>query len=308
MKKRCLLLGGAGFIGKNLAKYLLSLNYELTLYDLRINGIYSEEELKNVNYYERSLFDDSDLDSVVAGHDIVIHLVSSVGPASSMIDPEKCYSNDVAKTVELLETMRRQNVNKMIFLSSGGTVYGNSICDSYSEDMVLQPCNHYGITKVTIERILMMYNQLYNMKNVVLRISNPYGAGQNSNKGIGAVTVFAEKIMQDDEITIWGDGETVRDYIYIDDVVKMIEKFILRDSTTADEIYNIGTGEGISLNSLIKVIEGILGKKAKVQYVQNRGIDVPRNVLNMSKTYKAIGHIDNYSIEQGIRKYLEVMG
>ncbi|NLL92772.1 MAG: NAD-dependent epimerase/dehydratase family protein [Clostridiales bacterium] len=307
MKKKCLLFGGAGFIGKNLATHLLSEGYDVYIYDIMVTHSYTKEELEHIHYVEKSLFQDDELDTVVANMDVIIHLVSSVGPASSMINPEKCYSQDVAKTVEILESMRRNNVNKMIFISSGGTVYGNTVCESYCEDMPLYPRNHYGVTKVTIEKILLMYNDIYGMENIILRLSNPYGAGQLSKKGIGAVTVFAEKILADEEICIWGDGNVVRDYIYIDDVVKMIGKFVEYHNNSNHEVYNIGTGVGISINELIHILEKQIGKTANVIYKQSRDIDAERNVLNMEKTIGAIGNNICYPIEKGISKYLEVL-
>lgn len=307
MRKKCLLLGGAGFIGKNLALYLLEQGYELTVYDMSVTHAFTEEQLQQMKYYERELFKDEDLESVIEGQDVVIHLVSSINPATSMIQPERCYANDVAKTVEILEIMRKKNVNKMIFISSGGTVYGNIPKENYTEDMPLYPRNHYGITKATIEKIILMYNQIYKMDHVILRIANPYGRGQMSKKGVGAVTAFAEQILADEEISIWGDGSTVRDYIYIEDVVNMIGKFIEYHNDSDNEVYNIGTGRGISLNELVALLEEKIGKKAKVVYEHNREIDAQRNVLNMDKTFGAIGNVIQYPIEKGISRYLEIL-
>lgn len=307
MKKRCLLLGGAGFIGKNLALWLLKEGYEVSVYDFYVKSNYTPEELEKITPYERELFKDDDLESAIQGHDVIIHLVSSVGPANSMENPEKCYANDVAKTVEILEVMRKCNVKKMIFISSGGTVYGNLECESLKEDMHTFPQNHYGITKVTIEKILRMYNEIYGMKNIALRVANPYGSGQLSKKGIGAITVFAEKIMNKEEITIWGDGSVVRDYIYIDDVIRIIAAFIEYKGKDKNIAFNVGTGIGTSLKELIYEIEHQLGIWAKVNYEPARNIDAQRNVLNMEKTFAAVGNILEYTLSDGIRTYLNML-
>lgn len=306
MAKKCLLLGGAGFIGKNLAAYLLKNGYKVGVYDAYVKSAYTEEELNQIEYYEREFFTEENLEEIICKYDVIIHLISSVGPENSMINPQLCYSNDVAKTVEVLEIMRKNNIEKMIFISSGGTVYGNAECESFNESMPLFPKNHYGITKVTIEKIIHMYNEIYGMNNTIVRISNPYGMGQQSKKGIGAVTVFAEKILNNQEITIWGDGSTVRDYIYIDDVVRMIACFIEYKGVTDNEAYNIGTGVGTSLNELIKELENQTGIKANVIYESGRKIDVKRNVLNMDKTFAAIGNKLEYSLHEGIKTYLKI--
>ncbi len=307
MRKKCLLLGGAGFIGKNLAMWLMKKDYEVEIYDLYVKQNYSTKELGGLKYYERELFKDEDLESVIKKQDVIIHLVSSVGPENSMVNPGKCYCNDIVKTIEILDIMRNNDKNKMIFISSGGTVYGNVNCDRLVEDMQLFPQNHYGISKMTIEKILHMYNQIYGMKNLVVRVANPYGIGQQSKKGIGAVTVFAEKIINGEIIEIWGDGSIVRDYIYIDDVVNMITEFVDYDSNAFNIAYNIGTGIGTSLNQLITELESQIGKEAIVRYKNYRNIDVQRNVLNMEKTFNAIGNVIQYSLRNGIKRYLELM-
>ena len=140
-----------------------------------------------------------------------------------------------------------------------------------------------------------------------MRVANPYGIGQQSKKGIGAVTVFAEKIINGEIIEIWGDGSIVRDYIYIDDVVNMITEFVDYDSNAFNIAYNIGTGIGTSLNQLITELESQIGKEAIVRYKNYRNIDVQRNVLNMEKTFNAIGNVIQYSLRNGIKRYLELM-
>lgn len=294
-------------MGKNLTFYMLEAGYEITLYDRNVTGVYTEEDLRHIRYYERELFQDPDLKTVIEGQDVVVHLVSSVGPESSMTDPERCYYHDVAKTAGILEIMRDCGVNRMVFISSGGTVYGNRYCESFREDMPLYPMNHYGITKVTIEKMLHMYNEVYGMENIVLRVSNPYGLGQQSDKGIGTVTIFGERILKGEPIIIWGDGSIVRDYIYIEDLIHIIIKFIEFEGASDYRVYNVGTGIGTSLNEFIEELEIQIGKKAAVTYESGRAIDVGRSVLNMEKTFGALGNVIQYPLKEGIRKYLKML-
>ena len=226
MKKKCLLLGGAGFIGKNLALFLKNQGYSLTIYDYSVMEKFSEEELEGIKIVERNFFNDENLEESIKGNDVIIHLISSVNPAQSMVEPSKCYSNDLVKTIEMLEIARVNRVSRVIFISSGGTIYGNYDEEEYSEDMPTNPINHYGIMKLAIEKVVLMYNQIYNMDNIILRVSNPYGKGQDPNKNLGAISVFAGKVLNGHNIQIYGDGENVRDYIYIDDVTRAIEKAI----------------------------------------------------------------------------------
>ncbi|WP_252237127.1 NAD-dependent epimerase/dehydratase family protein [Clostridium sp. ZBS17] len=305
MKKKCILFGGAGFIGKNLALSLKAQGYDITLYDLYIKKAFSSEDLQKIRTIEKDFFNDDDLEKSIAGNDVIIHLISSVNPAKSMIEPSKCYNNDLVKTIELLDAARKNNIKKVVFISSGGTVYGNHEANSYSEDMPNNPINHYGIMKLAIEKIMLMYNQLYNMNNVILRVSNPYGKGQNPNNNLGAISVFTQKILDGNTIQIYGDGEIVRDYIYIDDVVDSIEKAIMyKVNNDIVPIFNVGSGIGTTLNQLLTYISSILDKKYKVEYVSSRGIDVHRSVLNMEKSKRELGIEIKYDIKEGIQSYI----
>lgn len=305
MKKKCILFGGAGFIGKNLALSLEAQGYDITIYDLYVKKAFSSEDLQKFRVIEKNFFNDSELEKSIIGNDTIIHLISSVNPAKSMIDPSECYKNDLVKTIELLDAAKKNNINKVVFISSGGTVYGNYEADSYSEDMPNNPINHYGIMKLSIEKIMLMYNKLYNMNNVILRVSNPYGNGQNPNNNLGAISVFTQKILEGNTIEIYGDGEIVRDYIYIDDVVSAIEKAITyKVNNEVMPIFNVGSGVGTTLNQLLKYISAILEKEYKVQYVDSRGIDVHRSVLNMEKSKRELGIEIKHNIKQGIASYI----
>ena len=305
MKKKCILFGGAGFIGKNLALSLEAQGYDITIYDLYIKEAFSSEDLQKFKIIENDFFKDDNLEKSITGNDVVVHLISSVNPAKSMIEPSKCYNNDLVKTIELLDVARKNNINKVVFISSGGTVYGNYRANSYSEDMPNNPINHYGIMKLAIEKIMLMYNQLYNMNNVILRVSNPYGKGQNPNNNLGAISVFTQKILNGNTIEIYGDGEIVRDYIYIDDVVNAIEKAInYKVSSDVMPIFNVGSGIGTTLNQLLRYISSMLDKEYKVEYVKSRGIDVHRSVLNMEKSKSELGVEIKHSIKEGIASYI----
>jgi len=306
MKKKCLLLGGAGFIGKNLALFLKNQGYTLTIYDHSVIKKFSKEELEGMKIVEKNFFTDANLEESLKGNDVIIHLISSVNPAKSMVEPSKCYSNDLIKTIEMLEIARVNRVSRVIFISSGGTIYGNYDEEEYSEDMPTNPINHYGIMKLAIEKVVLMYNQLYNMDNVILRISNPYGKGQDPNKNLGAISVFTGKVLNGHNIQIYGDGETVRDYVYIDDVVKTIERAInYTVKKGIDPIFNVGSGVGTTLNQLINLISTILDKKCDVEYVQSRGIDVRRSVLNIEKSMKELEITPEYNIRMGIECYIK---
>lgn len=303
--QRCLLVGGAGFIGSNLAKCLYKYGYDVTIFDLasgmqRIQGISGAKCIEG-NYFENGIPDE-----IIEQQDTIFLLACSVGPQTSMMEPQNCYQQDVVCMIKLLEQMRRYQVKRLVLISSGGTIYGNHSEKKLSEDMDTSPINHYGIMKLAQEKILMMYNQLYKMRNVGFRLANPYGPGQREASGIGAVTNFLYKILNDEKICLFGTGENVRDYIYIDDVSEMIYRYLRSDCHDENRaIYNIGTGQGESLLTVIKIIERITGKEAHIVYEKERDFDVISNILETKKIEKVIGNYRRRSIEIGIKQYIK---
>ncbi len=307
MKKRCLLIGGAGFIGKKLAVGLSDHGYNITICD-RLDKKDVSSDIEDYNYFYIDYFNEVFSDEIIRNQDLIVLLISSIGPSSPMDISEKCYEKDIVKTIELLEQMRKCNVNRLVFISSGGTVYGNKEIETLSEDMVTSPINHYGIMKLTQEKIFLMYNELYGMKNVIFRLSNPYGQGQQSSSGIGVITAFLENITSGKKIVIYGDGDIIRDYIFIDDAVEMIGLFLDKEYSENPEepVYNIGTGIGTSIMQVVRVVEEVTGKSADIEYKEVRNVDVKRNVLNVSKILSVIGDYQCHSLREGIKKYYEM--
>ncbi len=303
---RCLLIGGAGFIGSRLAVGLSRHGYDITVCD-RLNKKDVPSDIKEYNYFYIDYFQEDFSDEIIKKQDLIILLISSIGPGSSMEEAGKCYGRDVVRMTGLLEQMRRCGVRRLVFISSGGTIYGNQEREFLCENMVSAPINHYGIMKLTQEKILMMYNKLYGMENVIFRLSNPYGPGQQSSSGIGAVTAFLENIVFGEKIVIYGDGDIIRDYIYIDDAVEMIRRVIESEYKDCDmPVFNVGTGIGTSILQVVSIIEGVTGKKANVEYREKRDVDVKRNVLDISKISSVIENYQCLSLMEGVRKYYEI--
>ena len=255
-----ILLGGAGFIGQNLARLLLTTNNQIIIYDRNISEkILDTNILEKCQIVEGNFFEDNNLGKYVNNVDCVVHLISSVSPQTSMCDIYSGYEKDIKKAIEL-----------------------------------------------TIEKILLMYNEIYNMENIILRVSNPYGVWQNPQKNIGIISVFLDSIMKDKEVIIYGDGNTVRDYVEIDDVCKAIESVIsYKFKQDVCPIFNIGSGVGHSINDILKTIEKITEKHANVEYLPSRAIDVKSNVLDINKAKKILNYTCNTDIESGIRKFIE---
>ena len=299
--KKILVIGGNGFIGTNVVQYLVQKKYLVGVYDL------SSGSEKGVEYYEGNINDDPNFERILSQYDTIIYLLSAIMPQMSMEDPLSSYQTDIPLLLIVLEACKKNNIKRVIYASSGGTVYGDSNIPN-QEDKVTNPINHYAICKLTCEKILCLYNSLYNMENVILRIANPYGIGQRLESGVGAVTIFTKSIISYSKIRIYGDGENIRDYIDVRDVAKMFECAIRwAYEKQVPPIFNVGSGKGYSLLQLIEIISNELGIKAIVEFVPRREFDIKCSILDMSKT-KSFFHFEcEQDSESSIRQYVRLL-
>jgi len=221
-----LLLGAAGFIGTNLAIELAEKTDDrIMLVDKCLDYFLPIKQLgfHNIQYVESKLLVNTDFDELLAGQDVVYHLVSTTAPATSNQQISKELEANVVFSSNLFEACAKNNVKQIVFISSGGTVYGKADCP-LKETTATDPISSYGIQKITIEKLLYLYSYMYGMDYRIIRLSNPYGPYQRPNGVLGAVTTFTYKALKGKEISVYGDGSVVRDFIYIDDAVKAIMK------------------------------------------------------------------------------------
>jgi UDP-glucose 4-epimerase len=298
MKNKTLIIGGNGFIGKNIANYFNDLGDEIAIYDLSGSNKYKS--------YVGNILTDDHLNEIISNYQTVIYLVTSVSPKKSMDFPDESYIQDIPMLLRVLDCCRQNNVKRVIFSSSGGTVYGEGIGKELKEDTIVEkPINHYGVCKVACEKILQLYNKLYDMENIILRISNPYGKGQNPASGVGVITTFAQMILDYKPITLYGDGSNKRDFINIDYVAEAFYKAAYWNfDKNVVPVFNVGSGVGLSLNDIIEIISNTLGEKPIINYLPSRDFDVKENVLNMEKSKKYLKLKDNENEIQKIKEYV----
>jgi UDP-glucose 4-epimerase len=295
----CIIYGGGGFIGSHLCEELLKRDYIVTIFD-KIN--FSKDNLKSfkdkIKIIEGDFNNEYDLLSSLDGIDYVYHLVSSTLPASSNDNPVYDVESNLISTLRLLQDVVKRKIKKVVFVSSGGTVYGIPKSTPISEDHSRHPICSYGITKKTIEDYLYMFNYLYNVDYTVLRLANPYGERQNPLYAQGVIPVFLKKMLLNEEIVIWGDGSVRRDYIYIKDaIIPMADSLGYSGN---HKVFNLGSGEGHSVNELLEMIKSITKMDAKVKYVAGRKLDVPVSVLDISLIKKEMNYVPKIEIEKGI--------
>lgn len=300
---KILLLGAAGFIGTNLAITLDKNSCdEITLVDKKreyFNNIL-KLNLKNIKIVEDQLDINSNFDELIEGQDMIYHLVSTTIPSTSNQQISQELIANVVFTSKLLDACVRQKIRKVIFISSGGTVYGKEAICPLKEDTPTYPISSYGIQKISIEKLLYLYNYLYGLDYRVIRLANPYGPYQRPNGVLGAVTTFTYKAINQEEIIVYGDGSVIRDFIYIDDAIKAIVNIALNDKDY--KTYNVGSGYGTSINQLLKIIQISLNIKLNVKYLDGRKVDVPVNYLDISRYESDFGKLNNTSLENGIKK------
>ncbi|MBX7043642.1 MAG: NAD-dependent epimerase/dehydratase family protein [Ignavibacteria bacterium] len=296
----CLIFGGGGFIGSHLADELLSLDCNVTIFDkLNFSRRNIEHITADVRIIEGDFNNQVDLENSLAGIDYVFHLVSSTLPANSNENPVYDAETNLLSSLNLFRECVERGVKKLVFLSSGGTVYGIPESVPITEDHPSRPVCSYGIIKKTIEDYLYLFNYLHSLNYVVFRLSNPYGERQNPFASQGAIPVFLNRIMKGEQITVWGDGSVVRDYIYIKDAVKALASSLSHETT--HRIFNLSAGSGYSLNELLAVMKEVTGRNdMNVKYEPARNFDVPVSILDNSRIRKELKWKPETSLRDGL--------
>ncbi len=296
-----LLFGAAGFIGTNLAlKLREDPAVRLTLVDVNRDYFPPVVCTPKITIKESAIGLDTDFATLFQGQDTVYHLVSTTVPTTSNQQIADELSANVVMTAKLLDGCVRSGVKKVIFISSGGTVYGKQSGCPLHEDMPTNPISAYGVQKVTIEKLLYLYHYMYGLDYRVIRLANPYGPYQRPNGILGAVTTFTYKALRGEQISVYGDGSVVRDFIYIDDAVRAIIN--IAGEETQHKTFNLGSGYGTSIRQVLAAIESALCLKLDINYLPGRPVDVPVNYLDISRYETAFGPLDPITLEQGIVK------
>lgn len=305
---RIVLLGGTGFLGTNLtiklAEDLTNEIYVVGNDETHFQDI-KHHLFENVFFIHLNLTEDTDYNKLLKDADVVYHLLSTTVPTTSNQHiPEELRSN-VLLSANLLEACVHQKVKKVVFLSSGGTVYGKEAECPIKEETPTNPITSYGLQKVTIEKLLYLYSYMYHLDYRIIRLANPYGPYQRADGVLGAVTTFTYKALRGEEISVYGDGSVIRDFIYVDDAIKGILQIVNGESS--HRTYNLGCGYGTSIKSVLDTIESVLGLQLNVNYTEGRSVDVPVNYLDIQRYENAYGKLNPVSLENGIRLTADFM-
>ena len=284
---RIFVTGGAGFIGTHLCKKLTTL-YQVTVYDNFSNS--NKEifpDMKNLTLIVGDILDSTKLFDSMKNHDIVIHLAAKTDVIDSIINPDKTFETNVQGTQNILDSCKYHNISKII-LTSSAAVYQNST-NSVDETSSTKPLSPYGQSKLDMEKITIQSKINYS----ILRLFNVYGNGQTT----GVIVNFEKNILANKPLIIFGDGEAIRDFIHIDDVVDGI----ILSMKSASGIYNIASGNGTSIADLAKLLIELSGKNSKIVYQPARKGEVIYSVSDITKSQNKLGFNPKIVLNDGLK-------
>ncbi len=298
---KILVMGGLGFIGSHLSRLLLQEGYQVRIFD----KLYGSRNLiadieKQIEIEEGDAERPEDILRAFRDINIAIDLIHTTVPEASMKDPSYDVQTNVVSHASWLSLLKKTRPSRIIYVSSGGTVYGTPQKNPIGEDHPTDPICSYGITKLAIEKYVAMYSNIKGIEYRICRPANVYGEGQHLNIGQGVIGVFLERCLKGQPIEIWGDGTIMRDYLYVNDMVRGIVKLINHQGDS--RIFNISSGIGYSLNDIIAIIRNELKIPVIVKYMKSRKFDVSVNILDSLRLRLETGWEPQTDMVDGMRR------
>ena len=299
--EKLLILGAGGFIGKAVVEKL-SEQYSIRAFDRKIVDEFVK--YNNVEMVVGNFADSKKFDQYLNGIDTVIHLISTTVPSDETANIPDEIEENIISTIKLLESMVRCKVKNIIFASSAGTVYGETGDRVNNVESPLNPKCSYGVQKCVIEKYLEFYARRYGMNVKIMRITNPYGWGQDKNKVQGLIPIFINKFFTGEPIMIFGDGSHKRDYLFITDLANAFLKVL--EYQGDEHLFNIGYGEYYSINDIVHLIEDRLNEKFRcVSYTKSRFCDVNSSYVDVSNTQQLLDWYPGISVEKGLEMTID---
>lgn len=292
----CVVVGAGGFIGINLCKRLQADGWRVRAFG---PGCRYPEGVADTEWYRGRLSDQAVLARCLEGVSVVFHLACSTVPVTSGKHMLRDLDSDLIGTVRLFESSCDAGVKRIVFLSTGGAIYRASALGVYNEESPTNPTTAYGVIKLAAEKYLEIYHSQRGVEYVTLRLSNPFGPFQRLDGVQGVVGYFLHQAMLGRPLEVWGDGSSVRDYIYVGDVVDAL--VLAGGSGSSQGVFNIGSGSGRALIELIEALETLLSRKLTIFYRPGNPVQPKTNVLNISAAESSLRWQPRTSFEQGLR-------
>ena len=293
---RCLVLGGGGFIGTNLCLALMKSGAEVEGFGPPPRA---EPRLSRLTWRNADFRDSARLQAAVVGKDVVYHLLGRATPASSNALRIADLQENLIPSLHLLDLCRQAGVGRLIFGSSGGTVYGKVDRLPIAETAPTQPITAYGIGKLAFEYYLALEAHAHGLRAISLRMSNPYGPHQYGRRGQGLIGAALAKALSGEAIEIWGDGTVIRDFVHIDDVVRAMLLCAVYEGS--EQVFNLGSGTGRTVREVIDTIADVTAlPPGRIRYLAGRKEDVSANVLDISRIERELDWRPTVDWQSGI--------
>ncbi|MEO8416838.1 MAG: NAD-dependent epimerase/dehydratase family protein [Ginsengibacter sp.] len=300
---KVLVTGGAGFIGSNLVKRLIEDGNSVTVLDNYLSGYHSNlHPFSDLRVIEGDIRDKAIVESAMQGIEVVFHLAASVGNKRSIDHPMIDAEINVLGTLQVLEAARRKGVRKIVASSSAG-IFGELKTIPITEDHPIEPDTPYGCTKLCEEKLCLSYSKLYDIEAVCLRYFNVYGPNQRFDAYGNVIPIFVFRMLRNEPIIIFGDGEQTRDFVHVDDIVQANIK--AADAIGTSGAFNIASGSRVTINHLVEIISKNNESLIKVEHHAERPGDVRHSLADISLAHQKINYSPSVDLEIGIYEYIQ---
>ncbi|MEI6221314.1 MAG: UDP-glucose 4-epimerase GalE [bacterium] len=298
--KKILVTGGAGFIGSHVVRALLNHSYEVTVFD-NLSGGYRDAVPEGVRFIEGDVINKDDLERALIGHDAVVNMAGLISVPESVVKPMEYFSVNTMGGLVLLEAMKNVGVTTLVF-SSTAAVYGNPKSVPIHEDAIKLPTSPYGASKLAFEHFMSAYCANFGMNAVALRYFNAYGPDERHQPETHAIPRFIDAILHNRPITITGSSEQVRDFVFVRDIA---EAHVMALSLQGFNYFNLGSGDGVSLDELVTTLGEVAGVSVAVEHAPARPGDPEKLIADAEKIRKTLGWEPKVSLQDGLRETVE---
>jgi len=305
--RHVLLTGGLGFIGRHLVDRLLQEDYKVSILDDfttgKLQNVAQHENDQRLSIVNASILDGAKISKPISDADAVVHLAAITSVIRSAKEPRLVHDVNVTGTLNVLESCVKHSVGRFLFVSSAA-VYGNSAAPPFKENLPARPLSLYGSTKAAGEAYCQAYHETHNLGTVVIRLMNIYGPRRSAGPYAGVMMKFADAVLARKPVVVYGDGQQTRDFTYVSDAANGI-LLALQNRQADGEIFNIGTGNGCTVNHLAELFQEMSGSHLEVLHEPSRPGEVRESYADLSKSNRLLGYSPQIALKDGLNSFFQ---